>query len=156
MSNQKLTGGMSRGKQPRVNYKGDTSRSMQKLLRSGKYVNDLTMGKISRMIERIGFDHNILSNIQGGNGVDEYYHLTATEETEVARAVPGTIVTLTDNAGDTAPVALGTAAVGVSTKFMRQDAVISDQLPATTVLASGATATTQADNDNSTEASLRF
>lgn len=145
-----LTPGSSQGKQPRMR-KGDTSRAARKLVQGGKYVSDFTLNKIIRLIERIGFPHNDTTGLQGGNGSDEYYHNTAAEQTEVTRAVPGTIVTETDNAADTLPLELGTKAIGSSTKFMRQDAVISDILPATTTMLDGAAAVTQADGDGSTK-----
>ena len=50
-----------------------------------------------------------------------------------------------------APVSLGTAAVGVSTRYMREDAILSDILPATTTLLNGAAAITQAADDDTTK-----
>ena len=52
---------------------------------------------------------------------------------------------------DSDPLPLGTADKGTSNQWMRKDAVISDQLPGTTVLGDGATGTTQAADDDTTK-----
>ena len=56
-----------------------------------------------------------------------------------------------DQASVVTPPTLGTEAVGTSERYMRADAVISDQLPASVVLADGVTGVTQSDGDGSTK-----
>lgn len=112
----------------------------------------LQYNSTSQEFENVDFLHNSINSKQGGTSDpdEQYYHLTEAEHTEAVRAAPLTIVTQADKSTIN-PLSLGTASPGVSDKWMREDAVISDQLPGTTVLADGAAAITQSDNNNSTK-----
>jgi len=146
---KKLGPGMSRGKQPRMPYQKDTSRSARKLVQGGKYVDNITSASIRKIITRFGITHDSLANIFGGAPGD-YFHLLEASYDQLLLDLAAVIVTQADGA-DALPLSLGTKAIGVATKFMRQDAVISDILPATTTMLDGAAAITQAVDDDTTK-----
>ena len=73
----KLTPGVTRGKQPRIPYRGDTSRAARKLARGGKHVQQITRNYIENLITG-GINHNDLSALQGG-ATNDYYHWTQQE-----------------------------------------------------------------------------
>ena len=60
----------------------------------------ITMGRLITPIQ-----HNITNNIQGGNGVDEYYHVDVSQHTQLLEVIDGTVTdnTIHSHSGLTSP-----------------------------------------------------